>query len=160
MAKRSNAGARSSRIVACRDRHQNGFLVVHQGFVRFQFLGDDKGIQASEIQDRPVAAWSDYQIGPRIGGVASVAPLLGGAPLGRRTRWGRRRTATEPWVGENPPSRGRRGQVGGGMRVTGRGGGVLGGKWGFRPGFVPESCVFSSWAMIRASKRPKSRTGQ
>jgi len=35
------------------------FSCSHQEFVRFQFLGDDKGIQASEIQDRPVAAWSD-----------------------------------------------------------------------------------------------------
>ena len=47
------------RVVHLRDRHQNGFLVVHQEFVRFELLGDDEGIQASEIQDRPVAAWSD-----------------------------------------------------------------------------------------------------
>src|SRR5690349_10855145 len=46
-------------IVHLRDRYKDGLLVFQQDFVRLQLLRIDERIQAAEIEERQVTAWSD-----------------------------------------------------------------------------------------------------
>src|ERR1700747_641541 len=46
-------------IVHFRNRYKDGLLVVQQDFVRLQLLRINERIQAAEIEERQVTAWSD-----------------------------------------------------------------------------------------------------